>query len=107
MRRILFGITAVLFLAVLSGCNEENVTGPKQSRLLALENTELKTELANCQKMIETRKDQLAACEKDKAEQIKKTEEVYTELIDFVMEDNQKTTEENKELKAKLESLQK
>ncbi len=107
-------VSKVLFLAIfgiafVAGCEDENQTDTKMSRLVANENIQLKKDLQNCQKEIEKQKKLLEQCEQmnDSLQ-----EEATKEMTDFLdsmvkeaMEENERLQEENKKLKAEIETL--
>ena len=97
----------------LSGTQSDKTTNNKQSRLIAIENAQLKAQIEELKKLhsgeIEKQKKLLDNCLQEK----KALEDVSTKGIDEYMKDflgplteeNAKLLEENKALKAQIEKL--
>lgn len=119
--------TKILVLAVcvvvmsIAGCGEQEPPSMKKSRLIAVENMQLKRELEQCNREIEklielhnreSRKQEkiLAECVQEKKSWKQKAQQNVRNQIkgvfDAVMEQNAKLLEENKKLKAQIEKLQ-
>ena len=117
----------VLFIGVgvvlIAGCaGQQAPPSVKQSRTLAAENIELKKQLEQQSREIETLKaqhseqikkqaDLLETCRQEKETWKNKAQQNIRDqvkgVLDAVMEDNTRLREENKELKAQIEELQK
>ncbi len=117
----------VLFIGVgvvlIAGCGGQQAPpNIKQSRAVAAENIELKKQLEQRSKEIETLKAQhseeikkqaelLETCRQEKETWKNKAQQNIRDqvkgVLDAVMEDNTRLREENKELKAQIEQLQK
>ncbi|MBC8481374.1 MAG: hypothetical protein H8D47_01750 [Planctomycetes bacterium] len=104
MVRTFFVIAGVLFLLGIAGCQEQEVVGSKQGKLIQAENSGLKVDLAKCGQEIEGLNEQAAECEKEKTKIKSDMEKGVAEMIDFLIIENQKLTEENKALKAQLDA---
>ncbi|MBL7106661.1 MAG: hypothetical protein ISS77_03525 [Phycisphaerae bacterium] len=104
MVRTFFVIAGVLFLLGIAGCQEQEVVGSKQGKLIQAENSGLKVDLAKCGQEIEGLNDKMAECEKEKTKIKADMEKDVAGMIDYLMIDNQKLTDENKALKAKLDA---
>ena len=116
---LLVGVGMVL----IAGCGGQQASpSVKQSRAIAAENIELKKQLEQRNKEIETLKAQhseeikkqtssLAACQQEKETWKNKAQQNIRDqvkgVLDAVMEDNTRLREENKELKTQIEQLQK
>jgi len=119
--------TKILVLAVcvvvllIAGCGEQELPSMKKSRLIAVENMQLKRELEQCNREIEklielhnkeSRKQEkiLAECVQEKESWKQKAQQNVRNQVkgvfDAVMEQNAKLLEENKKLKAQIEKLQ-
>ena len=119
--RKIFVLAVCIIVMSIAGCGEQELPSVKKSRLIAVENMQLKRELEQRSKEIErlkelhnreSRKQEkiLAECvqEKDSWKQ-KARQNVKNQVkgvFDAVMEQNAKLREENKKLKAEIEKLQ-
>ena len=106
MRRIFLIFAVILFVCGLVGCQEQQVVGSKQCKLIQTQNSELKADLAKCQRKVEGLNEQAAEYEKEKTVIKADMEKNFAELLDFLMVENQKLTEENKAMKAQLDTEQ-
>jgi len=119
--------TKILVLAVcvvvmsIAGCGEQELPSMKKSRLIAVENMQLKRELEQYNREIEklielhnreSRKQEkiLAECVQEKESWKQKAQQNVRNQVkgvfDAVMEQNAKLLEENKKLRAEIEKLQ-
>ena len=101
----------MLILAVSMGCEENNLPDAKKSRLIAVENMQLKEQIKQRDAEIEKQKQLLAECEaeKNKLHQLKQEhvgQLMGTALAGF-SEENQQLKRENESLKAQVEALKK
>ncbi|HUU18457.1 MAG TPA: hypothetical protein VMW72_15005 [Sedimentisphaerales bacterium] len=119
--RKIFVLAVGVVVMSIAGCGEQEPPSMKKSRLIAVENMQLKRELEQSNREIErlielhnreSRKQEkiLAECvqEKDSWKQ-KARQNVKNQVkgvFDAVMEQNAKLLEENKKLKAEIEKLQ-
>jgi gas vesicle protein len=110
-------------MVLIAGCaGQQAPPNVKQSRTLAAENIELKKQLQQCNKEIETLKAQhseetkkqarlLEACQQEKETWKNKAQQNIRDqvqgVLDPVMAEYEKIREENSELKAQIEKLQK
>ena len=115
-------VLAVCFVVLLiAGCGEQELPSMKKSRLIAVENMQLKRELEQCNREIEklielhnkeSRKQEkiLAECVQEKESWKQKAQQNVRNQVkgvfDAVMEQNAKLLEENKKIKAQIEKLQ-
>ena len=107
MRRILCGLAVVLFLIGLVGCQESAVTNPKQAKLLTAENAELNAKLTDCQKTSKNLNALLEQCQLEKKDASQPMDADLSKTIDFIFEQTERLTTENKALKAELLKLKK
>ena len=120
--RKIFVLTVCVVVMSIAGCGQQEPPSMKKSRLIAVENMQLKRQLEQRGREIEKlkqmhnreikeREELLAKCvrEKDRWKQ-KARQNVKNQVkgvFDAVMEQNAKLLEENKKLKAEIEKLQK
>ena len=118
-----FVIVVGVAVMLTGGCGGQNEPpGVKKSRAIAAENIELRKQLAQNSKEIEKLKDQhgreineqkelLAECLQEKeAWQNKSRQNIRNQVkgvLDSVLEENKKLSDENARLKAQIEELQK
>jgi len=116
-------VLVVGFAVVLTiGCGPQEPPSVKMSRTIAAENIELKKQLAQSSKKIETLKEQhseeigehkklLAECLQEKETWKNKSRQNIRSqvkgVLDTVLEENKKLSDENTRLKAQIEELQK
>ena len=119
--RKIFVLAVCVVVMLIVGCGQQEPPGIKKSRLIAVENMQLKRELEQCNREIEKlielhnreikkQEELLAKCvrEKDSWKQ-KARQNVRNQVkgvFDAVMEQNAKLLDENKKLKAQIEKLQ-
>jgi len=110
-------------MVLIAGCGGQQASpSVKQSRAIAAENIELKKQLEQQSREIETLKaqhseqikkqaDLLETCRQEKETWKNKAQQNIRDqvkgVLDAVMEDNTRLREENKELKTQIEQLQK
>jgi len=118
-----FVLVVIVAVMLIEGCGGQNEPpSVKKSRAIAAENIELKKQLAQSSKEIEKLKVQhgreidkqkklLAECLQEKKEwQNKSRQNIRSQVkgvLDTVLEDNKKLSNENARLKAQIEELQK
>lgn len=106
-RKTLILLCGVVFVIMLfAGCEEQSTSDTRQSRLIAIENTQLTELLDKSQAELDKRRQLLKQCQQEKTLEVKKAKDNAESLIAFVMEQNTKLIEENKSLKAQLAELQ-
>ena len=103
-RNIISGISVVLFL-VIAGCQEQNISNPKQSRLVAAENMQLKKDLVKKDKTILEKEKQLEKCLNEK-EALQSKPSVGDTLTKFLFEETVRLQRENEELESKISQLE-
>jgi len=119
--RKIFVLAVCVVVMLIAGCGEQEPPGVKKSRLIAVENMQLKRELEQSSREIErlkelhnreSRKQEklLAECGQEKESLKQKAQQNVKNQVkgvfDAVMEQNAKLLEENKKLKAQIEKLQ-
>jgi len=113
-RRFLIWTLALLFVAVLIGCQEEEQEqeqsmSPKKTKHVAAENIQLKKDMASKDAEIENQKKLLADCEKEKEELNKRLNTKSEGLMEVIMagmdKESQTLKVENKQLKKQIEEL--
>lgn len=104
----------LVFMAILAGCQEEEqeqTANPKQAKLVAAENIQLKKDLATRDAEIEKQKALLVTCEEEKEKLNKSLNQNSENLVETLMESMDKDTQniniENQELKKQVEELKK
>lgn len=107
---VIMGLLAVM--AFMAGCEgqDQGQVGARKARLLVDENQRLKQELAGLNKQIEEKNKLLSEVKPEKTTAAKETETIMTFLMDLMSDSEKKNaalTEENKQLKTKIEELQK
>lgn len=98
-------VFALTIIAMAAGCEEQVQYNPKRERLVA---NELRKQLQECQKEVETQKQLVAKCEQEKKDTVESIQRSAQQLADGVlkdMEENIKLREENKKLKAQVEEI--
>ena len=118
-----FVLVVGIAVMLIGGCGGQNEPpGVKKSRAIAAENIELRKQLAQSSKEIEKLKEQhskeidkqeklLAECLQEKEDWKNKSRQNIRSqvkgVLDTVLEENKKLSEENARLKAQIEELQK
>ena len=99
-------VTALILIAMIGGCKEQNLSGTKKTRLIAAENIQLRKDLAQRDKEIEEQKELLAKCKQEK----KQGQKAFIDLSTTASQNFEKIAElgkENKNLKEQIENLKK
>ncbi len=119
--RKIFVLTVCVVVMSIAGCGEQEPPSVKKSRLIAVENMQLKKDLGQRNKEIErlnelhnsqSKKQEklLAKCVQEKESWKQKARQnvrnQVKDVFDAVMEQNVKLSEENEKLKAQIEKLQ-
>jgi hypothetical protein len=120
--RKIFVLAVCIIVMSIAGCGRQELPSVKKSRLIAVENMQLKRELEQRDREIEKLIEQhnkeikkqeelLAKCVREKDSWKQKAQQNVRNQVkgvfDAVMEQNAKLREENKKLKAEMEKLQK
>jgi len=96
---------------LIAGCEEENLSNTKKSRLIAAENLELKKELQQGDRQTEQQKELLEKCQQEKkALQYRLNKELKEQVegvFSHVIKENQNLKARIKELETELEELKK
>jgi len=105
-----FVLAVCIVVMLIAGCEEEeNLSNPKKSRLIAAENMQLKKDLERRDKEIERQKELLEKCLQEKNTWKEKARQNIQEQVDSiftaVMEKNKELRKENESLKAQIEKL--
>ena len=118
--RKIFILAVCVFVISIAGCGVEEPPSVKKSRLIAVENVQLASELEQRSKEIEKLKEQhsresrkqeklLAECVQEKESWKQKARQNVRNQVkgvfDAVMEQNTKLREENEKLKAEIEKI--
>ncbi|MCK4913844.1 MAG: hypothetical protein KAS69_04525 [Planctomycetes bacterium] len=104
-KTIVLGISVALFL-VIAGCQEQNISNPKQSRLVAAQNIQLKKDLVKKDKTILKSQQQLEKCLNEK-EALQSKPDSDDSLTKFLFEETVRLQHENEELKLQIDELKK
>ena len=119
--RKIFVLAVCVVVVSIAGCGQQEPPSVKKSRLIAVENMQLKRELEQrnreIEKLIELhnreiqkQEEILAKCVREKESWKQKAQQNVRNQVkgvfDAVMEQNAKLLEENKKLKAEIEKLQ-
>ncbi len=117
----IFVLTVCVVVMSIAGCGEQELPSVKKSRLIAVENMQLKKELGQRNKEIErlnelhnkeSKKQEklLAKCVQEKESWKQKARQnvrnQVKDVFDAVMEQNAKLRDENEKLEAQIEKLQ-
>jgi len=100
----------LILIALTAGCKDQNLSNTKKTRLIAVENNQLRKDLAQRDKEIEGQKELLVKCEQEKKDIEGQVQNTINELSAANFQDFEKITkleEENNDLKAQIESLKK
>lgn len=103
------GLVSVISMAVIvliAGCEEQNLAGTKKCRLLAAENIQLKKQLDERDKEIESQKEQLEKYQQGEKALEEATFQVNPEFVEFIAEENARLQSENEALTKELKELQ-
>ena len=110
------GTTAVVLMVAIgfvlmsiAGCQEQDPSNTRMSKLIALENKQLKKQLEQCDEEIENQKQLLEECQEVKKVLEKQAKEnfenIVAPLLQNFAEKTRKLQEENTKLKAQTEEL--
>jgi len=120
--RKIFVLAVCVVVMSIAGCGQQELPSVKKSRLIAVENMQLKRELEQRNREIEKLIEQhnkeikkqeelLAKCVREKDSWKQKAQQNVRNQVkgvfDAVMEQNAKLREENEKLKAEIEKIQK
>ena len=96
-------------LMSIAGCQEQDPSNTRMSKLIALENKQLKKQLEQCDEEIENQKQLLEECQEVKQVLVKQAKEnfenIVAPLLQNFAEKTRKLQEENTKLKAQTEEL--
>ena len=107
---VILAVAIVVVLGLLTGCEEQNLSDTRKSRLVAAENMQLKKDLAQRDEEIEKQKGLLAECIEEQEMAAKQVQKSLKELSDTALKDFEEIIslkQENSELRAQLDQLQK
>ena len=107
---VILAVVVFAVIALVTGCEEQNLSDTRKSRLVAAENTQLKKDLDQRDEEIEKQKKLLAECIKEKEAldaELQKDLEAMAESVIKDFEEVIKFKEENDKLQAQVEELQK
>jgi len=116
--KVFVSMTCFVIIALIAGCEEENMSASKKERLIAAEKMALQKELHDCNNNVTTlkqeiqkQKDLLVACEQQKQDLEKtskeKVEASFRLIFETLGKENKELKDENTALKARLEELEK
>ena len=98
-------------VTLITGCEEQNLTDTRKTRLIATESTRLKKELEQCNQTIQQQQQALEECQKEKTFWEKHSQKGSQNLMDLSYQhfakENVELYQENKDLKAQIEELKK
>ena len=108
---IVLTIGIVLVVMLATGCEEQSLTSTRKSKLIANENRQLKEQLVRRDRKIESLRNQLQECLKEKKYLEEDTQKNMEEMIgrnyNILMEKTEKAEGEHKKLKLEIEELKK
>lgn len=108
-RKVFVLVTIAVFI-LIAGCDQQNQSNTRKSRLVAVENLKLKEQLQQRDNQIKRKEELLKQCwQEKKALQNQLGKERREELNDVfgdILEHSQKLQQENKELKARVKKLE-
>jgi len=107
---IILAVVIFAVIALVTGCEEQNLSDTRKSRLVAAENMQLKKDLAQRDEEIEKQKGLLAECIEEQEMAAKQVQKSLKELSDTALKDFEEIIslkQENSELRAQLDQLQK
>ena len=107
-----FVLVVIVAVMLIGGCAGQNEPPDiKKSRAIAAENIELRKQLAQSSKEIDEQKKLLQTCLQEKDTWKNKSQQNIRSqvkgVLDTVLEENKKLSDENTRLKAQIEELQK
>ena len=110
-KAFILAVGVVFVVMLTAGCEEQNLSGTKRSRLIAAENRQLKEQLKQRDAGIERQKELLEKCLEEKKsleEQMKeKIKSQVSDILALFGEADKEVREENEKLEAQIEELQK
>jgi len=118
IRKAFFSVICFAIFGLIAGCEEETMSSPRKERLIAAEKMALEKELRDCtakaanlEQEIEKQKGLVVACEEEK-DQLKKSSDEQVEakfrlLFETLGKESKRLKDENAALKAQIEALQK
>lgn len=109
-KEFILAVGICLIAVLIAGCEEQNLSTAKESKLIAYENRQLKEQLAQQEKKIEEQGRLLEECrQREKILEGRFREELdaeVSEMMDIFGQANRELNEENNELKAQVKELQ-
>lgn len=109
-KEFVLAVGSCLIVMLIAGCEEQNPSTAKESKLIAYENRQLKEQLAQQEKKIEEQSRLLEECQQRKRGLEERFEEELdakmNEIIGVFGEADEELRQENSQLKARIEKLQ-
>ena len=114
MKKTVYKIVVLLCAAsfaitLLAGCEEQGLADTRKTRLIAVENLQLKEQLKQSNQTIQQQKEELEECQKEKTFWKKHSQEGSQDLMDLSYQhfakENVELRRENEDLKAQIEQL--
>jgi len=109
-KEFILAVGICLIAVLIAGCEEQNLSTAKESKLIAYENRQLKEQLAQQEKKIEEQGRLLEECQQRREvleESFKDELDVRVgELLEVFAQLDKQLNEENNELKAQVKELQ-
>jgi len=103
-------IASAIFIILIAGCQEDNTSNTKKNRLIAIENNQLKKDLAQSKQESKKQKELLRKCveEKQKLQELaeKNINEQVEGVLGVIMEELAQIRQENEKLKAQVKELE-
>lgn len=109
-KEFILAVGICLIAVLIAGCEEQNLSTAKESKLIAYENRQLKEQLAQQEKKIEEQGRLLEECQQRKEVLEESFEDELDvragEILEFFAQVDKQLDEENNELKAQVKELQ-
>lgn len=109
-KEFILAVGICLIAVLIAGCEEQNLSTAKESKLIAYENRQLKEQLAQQEKKIEEQSRLLEECQQRKEVLEESFEDELDvragEILEFFAQVDKQLDEENNELKAQVKELQ-
>lgn len=103
-------ILAITGFVLVAGCEEENQTNTRKSRLVAAENLHLKKDLKRCREEIERQEKLVEECLQDKESMVEEMQDSLQKAAESALSDFEEIIElrqENEQLKVEIAELKK
>ena len=104
-RLVIAVVFCVWLVGFVCGCSEQNTGDNSKFRLLAVENADLKEQLAACREEVTRQQELVTKCREDKKAAVDKARYDAESLSKFLIDENKKLAEENQKLKEKIDAI--